>query len=41
LTAFRPSLALRPRPFEDAVADELVRRVRERRLFSAVDVKLA
>jgi hypothetical protein len=41
LTAFRPSLALAPRPFEDAVADELVRRVRERRLFSAVDVKLA
>jgi alkylation response protein AidB-like acyl-CoA dehydrogenase len=41
LTQFRPQLALLPRPFEDAVAEDLVRRVRERRLLSAVDLQLA
>jgi alkylation response protein AidB-like acyl-CoA dehydrogenase len=41
LVQFRPALGLLDRPFEDAVAADLVRRVDEGRLFSAVAVKLA
>ena len=41
LERFRPALALEPRQFTEAVAEDLCRLARERRLFSLVPVRIA
>jgi alkylation response protein AidB-like acyl-CoA dehydrogenase len=41
LERFRPAIALEPRPFTDAIAEDLRRLARERRLFSLVPVRIA